>query len=350
MNKSILALAIAAGFSGAAMAQSSVTLYGSIDMAITKGNGGTAYNQSANGTSEAWQVKQSNASRLGFRGNEDLGGGLSAQFDIQHRFTPDDGAANAIFWAGRSVVSLTSTAAGRVYLGRDYTPSFYIANKSDPFGQDGVAQMGGRQYAGFSTQVAPGSSGPGPGAPTAAAPGARTANTVGYITPNIGGFTVQAAVGLGEGTTGRESGFNAEYAAGPIYAGLGYEKISGGPASAAGLSTNGDGSSLVNFALHYNFGVVKPIFYYARSKTGVGNNSTNKFIQLGLTAPIGAGKLKAAYGRFDPQGDNNTENKLGLGYDYFLSKRTNVYFDVGFAKQDTKTNNTAYALGVKHVF
>ena len=96
MNKHILALAVLAGFAGVASAQSSVTIYGSLDMAITKGNGGTAFNQGANGTSEAWQIKQSNASRLGFRGNEDLGGGLSAQFDIQHRFTPDDGAASAI--------------------------------------------------------------------------------------------------------------------------------------------------------------------------------------------------------------------------------------------------------------
>ena len=345
MKKSILALAVLTGFAGVASAQSSVTIYGSLDLAITKGNGGTAYNQSANGTSEAWQLKQSNASRLGFRGNEDLGGGLSAQFDIQHRFTPDDGAANAIFWAGRSTVSLTSTAMGRVYLGRDYTPAWYIGLKSDPFGQDGVAQMGGRQYAGFSSQVAGAA-----GAPTAASPGVRTANTVGYNTPNLSGFTVQAAVGLGEGTTGRESGINAEYTAGPIYVGLGYEHITGGPVSGAGLSTNGDGSSLVNFAVHYNFGFVKPIFYYARSTLGVGNNSTNKFIQLGATAPIGAGKLKVAYGRFDPQGDNNTENKLGLGYDYMLSKRTNVYADVGLAKQDTKSNNTAYAFGMKHTF
>lgn len=344
-SKSLLALAIVAGFASAASAQSSVTIYGSLDMAITKGNGGTAFNQGANGTSEAWQLKQSNGSRLGFRGNEDLGGGLAAQFDIQHRFTPDDGAANAIFWAGRSIVSLSSKDLGRVYLGRDYTPAYYIATKSDPFGQDGVAQMGGRQFAGFSAQV-PGTA----GAPSASSPASRTANTVGYVTPSFSGLTVQAAVGLGEGTIGREAGINAEYAAGPVYAGVGYEKITGGAVSGAGLSANGDGSSLVNLALHYNFGVVKPIFYYARSKMGVGNNSTHKFIQLGATAPIAAGKLKVAYGRFDPQGDNNTENKLGLGYDYSLSKRTTVYADVGFGKQDERTNNTAYALGLKHTF
>ncbi len=342
MKRSLIALAVLGAFAGAASAQSSVTIYGSIDLAVTKSNDGTAFNQgvsnAAGVNSSAWQLKQSNASRLGFRGNEDLGGGLSAQFDIQHRYTPDDGVANATFWAGRSTVSLTSTTAGRVYLGRDYTPSYYVALKSDPFGQDGIAQVGGRQFAGFSAQG---------GNPRA--PAIRTNNTVGYNSPSLGGFTVQAAVAAGEGTTGRQAGFNAEYTQGPIYAGLGYEKISGGPLATA-ASPSGDGSSLINVAFHYNFGPIKPILYYARSKTGPGANTTAKFAEVGATAPIGAGKFKAAYSRYEPDGDNNTENKLGLGYDYFLSKRTNVYGDASFAKQDTKTNSRAFALGVKHVF
>jgi len=89
MKKSLLALAVLGVFAGAASAQSSVTIYGSLDLAVTKGNGGTASNNNANGTSKAWIEKQSNASRLGFRGNEDIGGGLSAQFQIEHRFTPE---------------------------------------------------------------------------------------------------------------------------------------------------------------------------------------------------------------------------------------------------------------------
>src|SRR5687768_14930528 len=138
MKRSLLALAVLGAFASAASAQSSVTIYGRIDQGITKGNGGTAANQGANGTSEAWQIKQSSGSRLGFRGNEDLGGGLSAQFLIEHRFTPDNGAADATFWAGGSYVQLTSAAAGSVYLGRWYVPAFWVANKTDPFGWDGV--------------------------------------------------------------------------------------------------------------------------------------------------------------------------------------------------------------------
>jgi len=114
MKKSLLALAVLGAFAGAASAQSSVTIYGLLDLALTKGNGGTAglvdgANSGANGTSEAWLMKQSASSRLGFRGNEDMGGGLSAQFHIEHRFTPDDGLPASTFWNGRSYVQLNGT-------------------------------------------------------------------------------------------------------------------------------------------------------------------------------------------------------------------------------------------------
>jgi predicted porin len=333
MKKSLLALAVLGAFAGAASAQSSVTIYGSLDLAVTKGNGGTAPNNSANGTSKAWIEKQSNGSRLGFRGNEDLGGGLSAQFQIEHRFTPDDGAANSTFWQGRSYVQLSSATAGRVYLGRDYSPAFWPAVKSDPFGWDGVGQMGSDMWAGYLTNS-----------------GVRVPNTVGYKSPNLSGFTAQAAVGLGEGVTPRASGFNGEYAAGPIYAAMGYEKLSG--------TVSPGGNSVVNFAFHYDLGMVKPILYYARGKVA-GGTLTNKYLMLGALAPIGGGTLKAAYGRLTPDStaaNNGTQTKLGLGYDYPLSKRTNIYADLGMGRKNQGnsaagfTNNTAYALGVKHTF
>lgn len=331
MKKSLLALAVLGAFAGAASAQSSVTIYGLLDLAITKGNGGSAPNPGANGTSEAWIMKQSASSRLGFRGNEDLGGGLSAQFQIEHRFTPDDGAAATPFWAGRSYVQLTSAAAGSVYLGREYDPAFWPAVKSDPFGWDGVGQISTMQYAGYA-DVGGGSS-------------VRTSNTIGYKSPNLGGLTVQAAVALGENAPGigRQQGFNAEYAAGPIYAGLGYMRTSEGAT---------DGNSLINLAFHYDLGFVKPILYYARGKTGPNGNATNKTFQVAATAPIGPGKLKAAWARLDPQGDDNTLQKISIGYDYPLSKRTNVYADFGQAKSDVngQSSNRAYAFGVKHTF
>jgi predicted porin len=340
MKKSLLALAVLGAFVGTASAQSSVTIYGSLDLALTKGNGGDAPNAGANGTNESYIQKQSNSSRLGFRGNEDLGGGLSAQFQIEHRFTPDDGLAANPFWAGRSYVQLTSATAGSIYLGREYTPAFWLAVKSDPFGWDGIAQGGSQMWAGFLSTG-----------------GVRAPNTFGYKSPSFGGLKINAAVGLGEGATSRTTGFNAEYGAGPIYAAVGFEKLNSGPATT-------DGNSLINLAFHYDLGMIKPMLYFARAKVSDGVNGgelTNKYWSLGATSPIGGGKLKVMVGRLTLDSgfaDDGAETKFGIGYDYPLSKRTNVYADVSTARKSGTNsatgadydNNNAFALGLKHTF
>lgn len=349
MKKSLLALAVLGAFAGAASAQSSITIYGVVDQGISKGNGGTAVNNGANGASKAWQVKQARGSRLGFRGNEDLGGGLSAQFLIEHRFQPDTGVGSSsatttsAFWDGGSYVQLTHAAAGSVYLGRWYTPAFWVALKTDPFGWDGVAQVGSKAWAGYLT---PGN-------------GVRTSNTVGYKTPNWGGFTANLATGLGEGAAGagRTDGLNLEFTSGPIYVGLGYEKVNGGAATTA-TSVNGDGASLINVGFAYNFGFIRPIVYFGQSKLGVNNSLTNQYFHIALTAPAGPGVIKAAYGMLDPettsavghQTANQEQTKASIGYDYFLSKRTRIYADYAHATEDNRTNNSAFNLGVRHDF
>jgi len=330
MKKSLLALAVLGAFAGAASAQSSVTIYGSIDMSVAK-NDGEATNPGAP-ANEAWTIQQSNSSRLGFQGNEDLGGGLSAQFQIEHRFNPDTGALNsAAFWHGRSYVQLSSATAGRVYLGREYSPAFWPSVKSDPFGWDGVGQMGNMQWAGYS----------GPG-------GIRLPNTIGYRSPNWGGFTVNAATGLGEAVTSRADAFNVEYGAGPLYAAFGYEQQSEGPAAT-------DGNSLMNFALHYDFGFAKLMGYYAQAEltdplTGVGGGIDSKSYMVAGKIPVGTGTIKVAYIEMIPDGANNDRTKFGLGYDHPLSKRTTLYADYGMATQDTLSDSNAFAVGVKHTF
>jgi predicted porin len=346
MKKSLLALAVLGAFAGAASAQSSVTIYGLLDLAVTKGNGGTSPNAGANGsfatdnTARAYKVKQSAGSRLGFRGSEDIGGGWSGQFQIEHRFTPDDGLPAATFWQGRSYVQITNAAIGSLYMGREYTPAFWPAVKVDPFGWDGVGQINGSQWALFRTN---------PGA------GVRTPNTVGFKSRSFGGLTVQGAVGLGEGhaVSGRDVGFNVEYAGGPIYAGLGFEKITDGPAAF-------DGDQVINFGFAYDLGFIKPMFHVGSAKTGLlPNKIKSRDIMLGLTAPIGPGKLKVAVDRLD--GDtsagntsltNSQRTKFGIGYDYPLSKRTNVYADFGQGKSQFAgaTVNRAAAVGMKHTF
>ena len=356
MKKSLLALAVLGAFAGAASAQSSVTIYGVVDLAVAHSNGGNTYSpgvyevDAAPMPKKAWYLQQSTASRLGFRGTEDLGGGLSAQFQIEHRFNPDTGAQSsaARFWAGRSYVQLTSATAGSVYLGREYAPWFWLAAKSDPFGLDGVGQFTGMVY------VLAGTHETGIGADGVATgnPASRQSNAVGYKSPNLGGLTFNAAVGLGEATANRDTSFNVEYAAGPVYAGLGYGKKDGSVA-------NSDGNSLVNLAFAYDLGVAKPMFYYGRAKTGLNSDGTNKVFLLAATAPVGPGLVKVGYGQLtvDPVGNTGEAGKVkkfSLGYNYNLSKRTNLSADFSTARDhddsaDSK-NTTAYAFGLRHTF
>jgi len=334
MKKSLLALAVLGAFAGAASAQSSVTIYGIIDASIKKGNDGTsALNGDPNGTinnGEAWTVGPTTSNRLGFRGTEDLGGGMKANFLFEHRFRSDTGALEAAsFWQGSSWVSL-SGSFGEVRLGRQYVPAFFIGLASDPWGYD-------YNVAGANSFTRGGS------------PISRSSNQVTYLTPNMGGFTAQIAVAPGEGggapasgnpETGnlRNLGFNVRYTAGPLDVGFGYNDVD------AAVDTN-----YWNLMGSYDLGMVKPILAVSRGE--VGTTETTQYL-LGARAPMGAGVLKAVVARstVDTGALETDTTKFGLGYEYMLSKRTSVHADVGTAKTDGLTRRTAFEAGVKHVF
>jgi len=315
------------GLSQAAIAQSSVTMYGLVDLGVAKSNGGTATTNGAPVGNKAWQVQQAAVSRLGFRGNEDLGGGLSAQFSLEMRFSPDTGAPRNpnTFWTGNSYVQLSKAGLGSVWMGRNYVPAFYVAVRTDPFGWDGVGQLSLQQFGLYRGKEGP-----------------QASNIVGFKSAKFfNGLSFDAMYSAGEGTAARETGFNIQYAAGKWYAGLGYDTLDGGPAAT-------DGDSLTNFGLAYDFGVVRPIFYAARSKTARG---TSDVMSLGATAPVGAvGRMKVAYLKLDPAGANNDQQKFSLGYEYFFSKTTNLYFDGAIAKERGKTDNRLISAGIKKVF
>ena len=118
-----LLAAVLLGAAGAAPAQSNVGIYGIVDQGITKANNGTTPGSLLPGRAapDVWTVKAGNTSRLGFRGQEDIGDGLYARFQIEHRFAADTGTpSNAVFWLGRSVVAVGSKRWGEVYLGREF--------------------------------------------------------------------------------------------------------------------------------------------------------------------------------------------------------------------------------------
>lgn len=327
---SIAALSLAASLAGEASAQT-VQIWGIVDQGLVKMNDGAsiaansgAGNRNGNTMKGAWQ------SRLGFRGTEDLGDGLAAFFDLEHRFAPDDGTAAVPFWTGRSVVGLRSERWGVLTLGRDYNPAFYTAVALDPWNWNTVGQMGlatgWARYAGNDG-------------------GPRNNNMVQYRTPDFNGLTALGMVALSEGATnrGQAVGANVIYAKGPVYLSGAYDRarnaVSGKP-----------DAKLLFIGGAYDFGVVRPRVTFAKSTafTGVETKAT----MIGATAPLGntLARLLVGYSVIKPDGANNDSTKWGLGLHYDLSKRTMLYVDAGIAKTEKLTRSTGYDVGIKHTF
>ena len=314
MKKSLLAMAVLGAFAGVASAQSSVTLYGRVDLAVGK-NAGSAQKVMQNGS----------GSRLGLRGSEDLGGGMSAFFNIEHRYNADTGAASdaSRMWGGRSLVGLQG-GFGKVSLGREYSTAFLGSQlQNDPWGWDTVACSTG----------------------TCAITGlgiARVRNDS-SLTYNFAasGFSFGAQVAEATDTINnfQKKPFNMSlgYAAGPASINFGYEKTGQVAAAAAKVMTLG---------ASFNLGAVKLGGSYGKGNTAA--NVDVKSYMLTATAPVGQGEFRAAIGQ------RETANKkdislLALGYHYSLSKRTTVYAD--FARNSKlATEKTAYDFGLKHNF
>jgi predicted porin len=354
MKKSLLALAVLGAFAGAASAQSSVTIYGIIDVGVAKTNSGqsnlTFFPTGIIGRQDVWTVRSSTSSRLGFRGTEDLGGGLKANFTIEHRLAPDSGdleSGAAGFWHAQSWVGLSSTTMGEIRIGRQYVPAFWVGLASDPWGYD-------YNYAGVAGWTRGGNS------------VTRANNAVTYRTPNLAGFSAEVQVAAGEGGSavagatgyGRNVGANAQYNAGPLWVGLGYNQ------QRKMVGTTPD-NSFWNLGAAYDFGFIRPIVHYSAGKNGITGNPTVKTYFVGATAPLGGGTLKAVVARYNAAAGTNVNatntflpanttgqdtTKFGLGYEYFLSKRTSVHADVGTAKTTNFSRTTGVEGGIKHTF
>jgi predicted porin len=305
MKKSLIALAVLGGFTGMAAAQSSVTLFGVVDVAgryVDDDGGGKRYTLSPDGL---------NSSRFGVRGVEDLGGGLRAGFWLESGFSPDTGTTQARFWHRRSTVSLLG-GFGEVRMGRDYTPIFWNNTIFDPFGTNGV---------GSSTNVALFAVGA-PNAP-ATLTFTRSDNSIGYFLPsNIGGIYGQAMVAAGEGGPGRHIGGRIGWAGGPfnVAAAYGEQEVTPGGAI-EGKAFNVGGS--------WNFGFATLMGYYAQEEVegaAIGDIEDKRFT-VGAIMPLGQGEIKIAYSLSERDiGTTSPEaQQLAIGYVYNLSKRTAIY-------------------------
>ena len=338
MKKSLLALAALTAFAGVASAQSSVTLFGVVDLSLrnVKNHGGAVKSLSPNGMG---------SSRLGFRGVEDLGGGLRAGFWLEGDVDASVGQNAGQSWQRRSTVSLMG-GFGEIRLGRDYTPDFWNHTVFDPFGTNGVASSLNI----WSTLGNP------------ATTSVRANNTVGYFLPGgLGGLYGQVQVAAGENVQGNKHlGFRIGYAAGPVNVAFAYGKTDLTP-------INGDWKRM-NLGASWNLGFMTLMGYYVNAD-GANNREITQYL-LGGVVPFGASQLKFSYTKSDAKGGTAAQNaqdatQLGVGYLYSLSKRTTLY--THFARVSNKSgaaytangpggaqaagkNSTGYEFGINHTF
>ena len=324
MKKSLIAFAALATIAGAASAQSSVTLYGRVDLSINKPTG-----------SQAKNISNGSGSRFGVRGVEDLGGGMSAFFNIEHRYSADTGAMTdaARMWGGRSIVGLQG-GFGKITLGREYTTAFLGSQLiADPWGWDTV--VSGTPSGGLNQSIT------GVGI-------ARVRNDS-SLTYNFAasGFSFGAQIAEATDTINnfqkKPFNFSVGYAAGPVSLHLGYEKTGQVAAAAAKVMT---------FGGSFNLGAVKLGAMIGKGTSSA--NASHKSYLLTAVAPMGQGEFRASYGSLtaDPAGaaaKTDVAKGFAVGYHYALSKRTTLYTDF-LRNTALAANKTGYDFGIKHNF
>jgi len=323
MKKTLVALAVLA-VSSAAMAQSTVSLYGIADIFVGKTKDSSA-EMGSGGVS---------GSRLGFKGSEDLGGGLTATFNFEQAIDLTNGSTR--FELTDPLVSTSgvpktfsrqanvgfSGGFGTVKLGRSYNAIYDVFGASNS-GFDSILSANAiwlNQYNG------------------------KADAQLYYATPAFAGFTAAVSTQLkGNAAGGKLTAFNLAYASGPIAVALGYEKD----------EANGDQKgTLLNGS--YDLGMAKLLAsYYTTDNTdGVAGAEVNSY-QIGADVPLtSALVLSVGYASSKPK-DGQSDSGFGVAASYSLSKRTSIYGGVR-AESRKSANGEAdgdfYALGVRHAF
>lgn len=322
MKKTLIALAAVAA-TGAAFAQSSVTLSGTVDVGLQDVGGGAPLTMVSSrlGTSN-WTVA----------GTEDLGGGLKAIFKVSTSFNADDGTTTGNVLGNNDMWVGLQGGFGSLKLGRSFDTAFTNA----------LTANSTKGVTGFSTRAG-----------TLDNNGVYISNQVLYTTPNWGGFTglVQYAPSEANGVSAN-SGLGLAYAAGPLAVTYAYSKIHNNDGAASNAQRNGN--ALNQLAASYNFGFANLLFTYTDRGGNVADDSNNSFA-LGFTAPVGPGQLWGSYDRSEV-GPGTTRVFHG-GYKYFLSKRTTAYLNLGNKKNPAVNYGeglgkavTGWGVGVAHNF
>ncbi len=344
-------LAALAGLLAAAsaQAQSSVQLYGLVDLSVGQFQ--------VAGAKKLKRLDSGNMSTsyLGFKGTETLGGGLMAGFTLESFLLADVGGAGRVpgvdaFWARNANVSL-SGGFGTLKLGRMGPPMFVSSLIFNAYGDSFGYSPTIRQYYNFPH---------GTQSNNAAIVGdSGWNNGIGYSTPRMGGLSFNLLVAAGEGAAnarGPNIGGNVLYFAGPLALTGAWQKVEAQGVLGRGISAFPGFSSQSAWQLggSYDLKFAKFFLQYGSIETKATAKVETKIINVSATLPMGPGAVKAAYGSSETTtaglaGKPESE-MLTLGYDYKLSKRTDLYALYMSDKYTGKSSGTTLAAGVRHTF
>lgn len=308
MKKTLIALAVLAA-SGAAMAQSSVTLYGVADLVLHKDKNASAKLTSGGVSTSRWGIK----------GEEDLGGGLKAGFLYEQKIALDNGAAGPGF--DRQTYLSLSGGFGEVKLGKIWTA---------------YDDIGGATDAAFNANVL------GPVALIFQSQYAYTGNPnngVYYASPSFGGFSGAFSTNLREGVANsRVSAFHVKYEGGPLFVALGYQDDE---------LTN---EKYTRIGASYDLGVAKLLGTYGRAK----NADVDEW-SIGADVPVATNLVLSVGYAQSKQDGAKAERGWSVAAAYALSKRTTAYagfFDANAAAVTGRAGapDNRFGVGLKHTF
>ncbi len=378
MKKSLIALAALAATG--AFAQSSVSIDGIVDVGyrhISADAAASKRNDIVNNNSAT--------SQLNFRGVEDLGGGLKALFRLEADFNPSqssttNGATGSQYYAGtlftgEQFIGLSGNF-GSIKLGQPNAAALDMNGVAQPFGtalgggfSGSFGRMGTKGY-GINGFVGSGNR------------VIRHEKTAKYETPNLSGFSASveysfqndnAPVASTAGSASNQNRYSAlglNYANGPLKVAFSTTQAAAGSNRAAGaVSATSLTTGTINanklavgervtdnyLAANYNFGTFVLYGGYTTTKSNISANEDAKSWNIAASMPFGAFDFKANYLRVDDRTSANADARLiGLGADYFLSKRTAVYARYEALDTNTHVSGTGklntLALGVRHGF
>lgn len=347
MQKKLIALAVAGLVAAPAFAQSNVTIYGIADAYFGFVNGKTA------GDGDTKAVVNSgllNSSRLGFKGSEDLGNGLKAEFVLEQGFNIDDGSSASSRAFHRQAYVALNSSMGKLGIGRQYAPGYTATYVYEAIAGAIIAPQAVLAGAGFDIQ--PGST-------------QRIDNSLSYKSPNFGGLTVSGIWGVGtedqtDEKAGRVLSVGANYANGPIGVAYVYNQRNS-------VADGNDKQREHYLGGSYDFGMFKLLASYQTlgGDTGAAGLAAAdaKIWEIGGVVKVGAGNVHVAYGKLDSDASQSDAKSFALAYTQGLSKRTtayaginrtsnddNVNYGLGGASYDTGEAQTIYAVGLRHTF